>query len=139
MQRQRAADRRQLIDVPDKTLLKEAMKLEKVKEGMVPSLEKTKFGRKATEDMESMSSVDEVMNLEALLIGEIPISLNCSTVSLTLPTIFQSKKAEEDEGHGGVTIESFEECRPQKVILEKPSMEMTRHIKPLYVRAHLNG
>ena len=42
-------------------------------------------------------------------------------------------------GHGRVTIESSEECRPQKVILEKPSMEMTRHIKPLYVRAHLNG
>ena len=42
-------------------------------------------------------------------------------------------------GHDGVTIESYEKCRPQKVILEKPSMEMTRHIKPLYVRAHLNG
>ena len=42
-------------------------------------------------------------------------------------------------GHSGVTIESFEECRPQKVILEKPSVEMTRHIKPLYLRAHLNG
>ena len=42
-------------------------------------------------------------------------------------------------GHNGVTIESSEECRPQKVILEKPSMEMTRHIKPLYVRGHLNG
>ena len=41
--------------------------------------------------------------------------------------------------HGGITIESFEECRPQKVILEKLSMEMTSHIKPLYVRAHLNG
>ena len=26
-----------------------------------------------------------------------------------------------------------------KVMLEKPSVEMTRHIKPLYVRAHLNG
>ena len=58
MQRQRVVDRRQLIDVPDKTLLKEAMELEKVKEGMVPSLEKTKFGRKATKVMESMSSVD---------------------------------------------------------------------------------
>ena len=46
---------------------------------------------------------------------------------------------EEDMGHGGVTIKSYEECRPQKVILEKPSMEMMRHIKPLYVRAHLNG
>ena len=40
--------------------------------------------------------------------------------------------------HGGVTIESSEECKPQKVILKKPSMEMMRHIKPLYVRAHLN-
>ena len=57
----------------------DAMELEKVKEGMVPSLEKTKSGRKVIEDMESMSSVDEVMDLEALMIGEIPISLNCST------------------------------------------------------------
>ena len=87
------------------------------------------------------------------MVGEIPISLNCSTVSLTLRTIFKSKKieedlvevegkhptTEEDVGHGGVTIESSEECRPQKVILEKPSVEMTRPIKPLYVRGHLNG
>ena len=42
-------------------------------------------------------------------------------------------------GHDGVTIESSEECVPQKVILEKPSVEMTRHIKPLYVRAHFNS
>ena len=63
---------------------------------MVPSLEKTKFEMKSTKDMESMSSVDEVMDSEALMIGEIPISLNCSTVSLTLPTIFKSKKIEED-------------------------------------------
>ena len=49
-----------------------------------------KFGRKAIEDTESMSSVDEVMDTEALIIGEISISLNCSIVSLTLPTIFKS-------------------------------------------------
>ena len=87
------------------------------------------------------------------MIGEIPISLNFSTVSLTLPTIFKSKNTKEDlvkvegkhytikedVGHGGVTIESSEECRPHKVILDKPSVKMTRHIKPLYVRAHLNG
>ena len=42
--------------------------------------------------MESMSSVDEVMDIVALLIGEILISLNCSTISLTLPTIFKSKR-----------------------------------------------
>ena len=129
------------------------MELEEVKEGMVPSLEKTKFERKTTKDIESMSSVDEVIDSEAFLIGEIPISLNCPTVSLTLPTIFKSKKAKEDlvevegkhhvieenKGHSGVTIESSKERRPHKVILEKPSMEMTRHIKPVYVRAHLNG
>ena len=95
-----------------------------MEEGMVPSLEKTKFGRKATEDVELMNSVDEVMDSEALMIGEIPISLNCSTVSLTLPTIFKSKKTKEDlvevegktikedVGLGGVTIESSEECKP---------------------------
>ena len=38
------------------------MELEKVKEGMVPSLEKTKFGMKAIKDMESVSNVDEVMD-----------------------------------------------------------------------------
>ena len=73
-----------------------------------------------------MSSVDEVMDTEALLIGEIPISLNCSTVSLILPTIFKSKKVEEDlvevegkhpateedEGHNRVTIESSKEYNP---------------------------
>ena len=41
--------------------------------------------------------------------------------------------------HDGIIIESSKQCRPQKVILEKPSVEMIRHIKPLYVRAHLNG
>ena len=42
-------------------------------------------------------------------------------------------------GHSEVTIESSKECRTQKVIIEKPSVEMTRHIKLLYVRVHLNG
>ena len=98
---------------------------------------KTKFRRNATEDMESMSNVDQVMDSEALIIGEISISLNCS-ISLILPTIFKSKKTKEDVGQGGVTIESSEECKSQKVMLEKPFVEMTRHIKPLYVRAHLH-
>ena len=121
------------------------MELEKVREGMVPSFKKTKYGRNATEYMESMSIVYELMDSKALLVGEISISLNCSTVSLTLPTIFKSKKVEEDplevegkhlateedKGHGRVTIESSEECRHQKVLLGKSSMKMMRHIKPL--------
>ena len=89
----------------------DAMELEKVKEEMVYSSEKTKFGRKATKDMESMSSVVEVMDMEALLIGKIPISLNCSTVSLTLLTIFKSKKAKKDlvevEGKHLATEENY--------------------------------
>ena len=43
-----------------------------------------------------MSNVNEVMDSEALMIGKIPISLNGSTISLTLPTIFKSKKTKED-------------------------------------------
>ena len=117
MHRQRIVNRRQFIDVLVEIQKEDSMELEKVKEGMVYSSKK-KIGRKATENMESMSIVDEVMDIEALLIGEIPISLNCSTISLTLPTIYKSKKAkedlvevegkhpaiEEDEVHSGVTI-----------------------------------
>ena len=62
MQRQRAVDRRQIINVPVEIQKEDAMELENVKEGMVPSLEKTKFGRKATGHMESMSIVDQVMD-----------------------------------------------------------------------------
>ena len=95
---------------------------------MVPSLEKTKCGRKAIKDMESISSVDGVMDSKVLMIGEISIFLNCSTVSLTLSTIFKLKKKKEDlveiegkhptkeegVGHGGVTIGSSKKCRSQK-------------------------
>ena len=41
--------------------------------------------------------------------------------------------------HTVITIDSFEGSRAQKVILEKSTMEMTRHIRPLYVRAHFNS
>ena len=73
-----------------------------------------------------MSNADEVMDSETLLIGEIPIPLNCSTVSLTFPAIFKLKKTEEDlvkiegkhltieedVGNSRGTIESSEECKP---------------------------
>ena len=38
-----------------------------------------------------------------------------------------------------ITINPFEGSRAQKVILEKPTVEMTRHIRPLYARAHFYG
>ena len=38
-----------------------------------------------------------------------------------------------------VTIDSSKGSRAQKVVLEKPTVKMTRHIRPFYVRGHFNG
>ena len=118
---------------------------------------KTKFGRKAIEDNESScgstKEMTEEMDLRTILIGTIPMSLKCSTISLTLADFFKSKEMEEslvevekehspiDEKHSQriITIDSFEGSKARKVILEKPTMEMIRHIRSLYVRAHFNG
>ena len=73
--------------------------------------------------------------------------------SLTLPYFFKSKEIEESlvkvekehflakekHGHKVITINPSKGSRAQKVILEKPTVVMTMHIRPLYVRAHFNG
>ena len=100
MGRKKEADRRQLIDVLMEIQKEDSMELEKVKEGMVYISEKTKFGRKFAKDMESMNSVDEVMDTEALLIGEILISLKISTISLTFQ-LYSSQKARGRPSGGG--------------------------------------
>ena len=46
--------------------------------------------------------------------------------------------AEEKHSQRVITIDPFEGGRAQKVILEKPIVEMISHIRPLYVRAHFN-
>ena len=106
----------------------------------MPSLEKIKFGRRATEDDNSICNSDKETYSGIILIGTIPISLNCSTSSQTLPTFFESKEKEksivevkekqptvdEDRMYKGVTIEPSKGNRPQHVILEKPIMEMTK-------------
>ena len=119
---------------------------------MRPTSKKTKFGRKATKD-EEYCSCDEEMDLKIILIGTFLVSLKCSTISLTLPNFFKSKEIEKNlvevekehfptkEKHSQmvITIDRFEGNRAQKVILEKPIVEMTRHIRPLYVKAQFNG
>ena len=55
---------------------------------------KTKFGRKTPEDNESIEDMEEEMDLRTIMIG--PISLKCSTISLTLPNFFKSKEMEEN-------------------------------------------
>ena len=66
---------------------------ENLKEEVIPTLKKTKFKRKATEDDESsFESTEEMakeMDLGTILIGTISISLNCFTISLTLPNFFK--------------------------------------------------
>ena len=93
------------------------------------------------------------MKFRTILIGTFPISLKCSTIFLTLPDFFKSKEMEEslveiekehsliDEKHSWrvITIDPSKGSKVEKVMLEKPTIEMTRHIRPLYVRAHFNG
>ena len=55
-----------------------------MKEKAMPSLEKPKFGRKATEDAKSIFSSKKEKHSAIILIGTIPISLNCLPTSPTL-------------------------------------------------------
>ena len=59
---------------------------------MRPTPQKTKFGRKATDDDEYTEDMDEEMDLRTILICIFPISLKCSTISLTLPDFFKLKR-----------------------------------------------
>ena len=93
------------------------------------------------------------MDLKTIMICTFLVSLKCSTISLTLPYFFKSKEMQETlvdvekthfpikEKHSQrvITIDFFEGNRAPKVILEKPTVEITRHIRPLYVRADFNG
>ena len=106
----------------------------------MPSPEKTKFGRRVIDDAKSICNLDKETDLGIILLGIIPISLNCSTSSLTLSVFFKSKEMEKslvevkekqpivDEGHmyKGVTIEPSKGSRPQNMILEKPIVELTK-------------
>ena len=56
---------------------------------------KTKFGRKATENEESSCEFDEEMDMRNIMIGTFPVSLKCSTISLTLLYFFKSKEMEK--------------------------------------------
>ena len=73
-------EKRQLPTVMIQGKPKEA---ENLKEKVMPTPKKTKFGRKAIEDNESSYESTEEIHLGTILIGTIPISLKCSTISLT--------------------------------------------------------
>ena len=124
-----------------------------MKEEVRLTSKKKKFGRKATEDEESSYRSNEEVDLKTIMIGTFPVSLKCYTISLTLPYFFKSKEIEEifvevekehfleEEKHSQrvITINPSKGSIAQKVILEKPTVEITRQIRTLYVRTHFKG
>ena len=137
IQRQRAMEKRQL---PGEMLQGKQKKTENIKKKVMHSIEKTKYGGKATENVEFICSLNEETDLGTILIGANIFSLNYSTSSITLSAFFKLKEMEEslvevkhkqpttDEGciYKGIIIEPFKESRPQNVILEKLTVEMTK-------------
>ena len=66
--------------------------IEAVREKVMLTPKKTIFGRKATKEDESSCRSTEEMDLGTILIGTFPISLKCSTISLTLPNSSSKKR-----------------------------------------------
>ena len=94
--------------------------LENLKEEVRPTSKTTKFGRKDIEDEESSCGSDEEMDLRTILIGTFPMSLKCSTISLTLPYFFNSKEMEESLVEVEKEYLSPEEKHSQRVITINP-------------------
>ena len=69
MQRLRAMEKRKL---PEKMPLGKLKETKNLREKVRPTLKKTKFGRKATEDNESTEEMDEDMDLRTILMGTFP-------------------------------------------------------------------
>ena len=98
--------------------------------------------------------LDEDMDIDAFKIEGEPLYYRCATTSVMLPQEFMMQDAEKSGSHdtwgatssresvehlSGVVIQAIRPDQPKRVILEKPSLEMTKHIKPLYIKAHLNS
>ena len=77
-------------------LQRKSKEVENLKEKMMATPKKTKYGRKATEDDESScrsnEGVDKETDLGTILIGTISVSLNCSSSSLTFQLSSSQKK-----------------------------------------------
>ena len=85
-------EKRQLNEVPKEAQEKNTKESEKLKEEAMPSPKKIKFGRRGIENANSICNSNKETDSGIILIGIIPISLNCSTCSLTLLAFFKSKE-----------------------------------------------
>ncbi|GKV17036.1 hypothetical protein SLEP1_g27591 [Rubroshorea leprosula] len=80
--------------------------------------------------------------------GEFSVNLSC--LVLTLPLVFQAKKEEEpivcefpEQIEEEVIIvlaqDDEDEDMADKIVFEKQKQKMARHIRPLYINAHMDG
>ncbi|GKV43753.1 hypothetical protein SLEP1_g51005 [Rubroshorea leprosula] len=80
--------------------------------------------------------------------GEFSVNLSC--LVLTLPLVFQAKKEEEPivcefpkQTEEEVIVvpaqDDEEEDMADKIVFKKPEEKMARHIRPLYINAHMDG
>ncbi|GKV05136.1 hypothetical protein SLEP1_g17178 [Rubroshorea leprosula] len=80
--------------------------------------------------------------------GEFSVNLSC--LVLTLPLVFQAKKEEEPivcefpkQTEEEVIVvpaqDDEEEDMTNKIVFEKPEEKMAKHIRPLYINAHMHG
>ncbi|XP_073017956.1 uncharacterized protein [Primulina eburnea] len=125
---------------------------------------KSKFGRSATED-KLVDADDDLLSEEDdqrektinFYVGEFHITVDCATGVVILPQRFKMMEEEDGElmsqesvqkkehadklpeGSSRVIIKEGHPNKPQQVILEKPTPVMTKHIRPLYIKAHVNG
>ena len=79
----------------EEMLQEKPKKVENLKEEVMSTPKKTKFGRKAIDDVEFGCRSIEEIDLRTTMIGTILISLNCSTISPTLLDFFKSKEMKE--------------------------------------------
>ncbi|XP_075515394.1 uncharacterized protein LOC142550036 [Primulina tabacum] len=125
---------------------------------------KSKFGRSATED-KFVDDDDDLLSEEDdqrgktinFCVGEFHITVDCATGVVILPERFKMMEEEDGElmpkesmqkkehanklleGSSRVFIKEDHPNKPKQVILEKPTSAMTKHIRPLYIKAHVNG
>ena len=103
-------------------------------------------------NFEGSMELDEDIDVDAM--EEEPFHYGCATTSVILPQEFMIQDAEKSESHNTwgatsskepvehlsrVMIQAVRPDQPKRVILEKPFLEMTKHIQPLYIKAHLNS
>ncbi|GKV15581.1 hypothetical protein SLEP1_g26361 [Rubroshorea leprosula] len=102
-------------------------------------------GLKAKFDVSDKAEISS----DVICFGEFFVNLSCLVI--TLPLVFQAREQPESAVYHQTDLTEEEEVieipakedggmdSADKIIFEKPEKRMTRHIRPLYIHAHLDG